>query len=44
MDICIKILGTFNKKELQKINKKVFRTEKVINRKGETLSQTERLS
>ena len=31
------IVGTFYKKELQKINKKEFRIEKVIKRKGDKL-------
>ena len=32
-----KIVGTFHEKELQKTNKKEFRIEKVINRKGNKL-------
>ena len=32
-----KIVGTFDENELQKTNQKEFKTEKVINRKGDKL-------
>ena len=31
------IVGTFNKKELQKVNQKEFKVEKVIKRKGDKI-------
>ena len=37
------IIGTFYEKELQKTNQKEFRTEKVIKRKDDIISQMERL-
>ena len=37
------IIGTFYEKELEKTNQKKFRIEKVIKKKGDKLSQMERL-
>ena len=37
------IIGTFYKKELQKINQQELRVEKVIKKKGNKLCQMERI-